>query len=115
VRELASAYEREAAAAAQQQQPQAAAPAAAAAAAAADGKITLCVQLAADPKLKVRIALGDPISKLFDIVRQHMQKKGMMKAGKALRFLFDGDVLRGGETPGGLGMEDEDLVEVQAS
>jgi hypothetical protein len=81
----------------------------------ADGKLTLCVQLAADVRLKVRIAPGDPMSKLFTTVQQHMLKKGAMREGQAVRFIFDGDVLRGGQTPEELDMEGDELVEVQVS
>jgi hypothetical protein len=115
VRALASEYERQAAAAAAAAQPPPAAAAAGAGGAPADGKLTVCVQMAADVRLKVRIAPGDPMSKLFRTVQQHMLAKGVIREGQAVRFIFDGDVLRGGQTPEELGLEGEELVEVQVS
>lgn len=62
--------------------------------------------------LKLRLRCGDPLSKLFAVVRAKAEEKGWIPPGGQLRFEFDGEQLTGNETPSALEMEEEDAIEV---
>ncbi len=109
---LASRYEAEAAEGQAEQGGGGQAGAAAAADDAADdGKLLLHVQLAGGQQVKVRLAPGEPCSRLAAAVAQHAVQQGLMLAGQRVRLQFDGDVVGAEDTPDGLGMEDGDAVD----
>jgi Ubiquitin-2 like Rad60 SUMO-like len=62
--------------------------------------------------LKLRLRCGDPLSKLFAVVRAKAEEKGWIPPGGQLRFEFDGEQLTGNETPSALDMEEEDAIDV---
>ncbi len=113
---LASRYEQEAG----QKEQQGHAAAAAAAAAAADGggggddgKLLINVQLAGGHTIKVRLAPGEPCSRVAEAVASYAAAHKLMAPDQRVKLEFDGEILRGGETPAQLGMEDDDAVDAR--
>ena len=50
-------------------------------------------------------------TKLDKVFNAYAQRKGLFNAS-SLRFLFDGQRVRGDQTTGGIGMEDGDRIDV---
>ena len=74
-------------------------------------KIQLVVQCK-DHKKTMAMASSKPLQRLFDAWKGFAVGEGWIAADTHLRFAFDGDPLKGTETPAELGLEAEDVIEV---
>ncbi|PSC73595.1 peptidase carboxypeptidase A [Micractinium conductrix] len=81
---------------------------------AGDGdRISLRLRSSKGDKL-MRMRRGDPFGKLFEAFSAWATGEGWLPAGGApgLRFVFDGDKLSPGETPEGLDLEGDEIIEI---
>lgn len=84
----------------------------AAKAAADENKITLTCKTK-HGELKVRMRTTDPFSKLLDTFKIGAVKKGWdVPEGARFRMEFDGDKLEMADNPAGVGIEDEETIDV---
>ncbi len=60
---------------------------------------------------KMRIGVSQPLSRLFEKYQQAGQAAGWLPPGTAVIFKFDGDRLKGTETPTSLDLEEGDVID----
>ena len=60
---------------------------------------------------KMRIGVNQPLSRLFTGYQQAGEAAGWLPPGTAVTFKFDGDRLRGTETPTSLDLEEGDVID----
>ncbi|BDA50987.1 hypothetical protein COCOBI_17-2060 [Coccomyxa sp. Obi] len=60
---------------------------------------------------KMRIGVNQPLSRLFTAYQQAGQAAGWLPPGTAVTFKFDGDRLKGIETPTSLDLEEDDVID----
>eukprot|EP00887_Chlorella_sp_A99_P007144 scaffold2.g7144.t1 len=76
-----------------------------------DNRIVLKLQSSKGVRL-MRMARTDPFSKLMRNYMELAEKEGHVAPGAHARFLFDGDELGPGDTPEGLDLEGDEIIEV---
>lgn len=79
---------------------------------AAPRKVKLRFRLSDKTEQKLNVGVLAPLRDALGVFARVAAERGWAPAGAALRFEFDGDKLTGDETPDGLGMEENDLVDV---
>lgn len=60
---------------------------------------------------KMRIGVNQPFSRLFTAYQEAGQAAGWLQPGTAVNFNFDGDRLKGTETPTSLDLEEGDVID----
>ena len=75
-------------------------------------KVMLRIKSARDQEgKKMRIGVGQPLSRLFEAYQQAGHKEGWLDLGAAVIFKWDGEKLGGKETPAGLDLEEDDVID----
>ena len=74
--------------------------------------VALVFRMSTGNQLTVGLAVDAPLSRAFAAFEERARAKGWLSGGDALRFVFDGETLAGAATPGGMDMDDGDVVDV---
>lgn len=75
-------------------------------------KVTIIIEERHGNQLSVKIGRKDPLKKAMDAFTSHAVSQGWATHAGSMKFKFDGDYLKGNETPEGLDMENGDKIDV---